>query len=221
MVAMPTDPARVELRRAEVIRLLERYLVEVVERWNLCPWARSAREGGEVAIEVVWGTPTAAALGVVAAGLLARPGTAVAMVVVPELAVSPRELRELRAEVAPVVPQAGVADFHPEAPLDLGTPARLVPFVRRSPDPLLQFVPFALMKNVRAPTPVVDLTFQAQLLGGLDLPVLREDVGDLIAEDNHRVVSAALVEVTAVLEDIARDRASAYARVGVSSSRSP
>ena len=35
-------------RAAEVRRILERYLVEVVERHALCPWARSARERGEL-----------------------------------------------------------------------------------------------------------------------------------------------------------------------------
>ncbi len=32
---------------AEVLRLHERYAVEIVERWNVCPWARRAREAGE------------------------------------------------------------------------------------------------------------------------------------------------------------------------------
>ena len=42
---------------AEVRRLLDRYLVEVVEEFALCPWARPARTGGELAVDVLWGQP--------------------------------------------------------------------------------------------------------------------------------------------------------------------
>src|SRR5262249_42130428 len=34
---------------AEACRLHERYTVEVIERFNLCPWAHKARQDGEVA----------------------------------------------------------------------------------------------------------------------------------------------------------------------------
>src|ERR1051325_11752428 len=50
-------------RAAEVERILERYLVEVVERHELCPWARTARERGELAIGVLWGGGTPQAWG--------------------------------------------------------------------------------------------------------------------------------------------------------------
>ena len=43
---------------AEVRRILDRYVVEVVESFHLCPWAKSARLGGEVAVEVLWGEPS-------------------------------------------------------------------------------------------------------------------------------------------------------------------
>src|SRR5262245_7666814 len=125
------------MKAAEVRRILDRYLVEVVERYELCPWARVAREGGELAVAILWGAPALAAWVAAAEELLAQPATRVAMVVAPELAIAPGELRALRDAVATRVPSAGVADFHPEAALDLATPARLVPFLRRAPDPLL------------------------------------------------------------------------------------
>ena len=121
--------------------MFERYLVEVVEKYDFCPWARGARDKGEMAVEVVWGTPTVEAWVTAAAELLGRPGIVVAMVIAPELSITASELHGVRGEVAARIATAGVAEFHPLATLDLVTPARLVPFVRRSPDPLLQLVP--------------------------------------------------------------------------------
>ncbi|NLG63540.1 MAG: hypothetical protein GX539_14980 [Candidatus Cloacimonetes bacterium] len=207
-------------RRAEVLRVLDRYLVEVVERYELCPWARAAREGGELAIEIVWGAPRLEAWLAAAEALLARPTTRVAMVVAPELAITPAELRALRDRVAARLPGAGIAEFHPEAPLELASPARLVPFLRRAPDPLLQLVPLSLLDSVRAAPPVADRARQAQLLGGLDVTPAR-DVVARIAAANHRTVSAAHAAITATLDDIARDRRDSYARVGISRNPGP
>ncbi|HZJ64539.1 MAG TPA: hypothetical protein VFD36_13550, partial [Kofleriaceae bacterium] len=153
-------------RSAEVLRILERYLVEVVERHALCPWARAAREQGELAVGIVWGTPALDAWVAEAERLLALPATRVAMVIAPEIAVSREALRALRDVVAARIPSAGVADFHPAAALDLATPARLVPFLRRSPDPLLQLVPLALIDGMRAAPSTAGLAQQATMLGG-------------------------------------------------------
>ena len=201
-------------RAAEVLRILERYLIEVVERYELCPWARAARLGGEVAIDVLWGAPSEADWVAAAGALLARPDTRVAMVVAPELVIAPAGLRAVRDRVAARLPQAGVADFHPDAALDLATPARLVPFLRRSPDPLLQLVPLALLDTVRAAPPAVDRARQARLLGGRGEPP-RPGAAERIAAANHATVCRHAAELAAVLDDIAADRAATYARAGI------
>lgn len=205
-------------KSAEVRRILDRYLVEVVERYELCPWARPARLGGEVAVGILWGTPACDAWISAARSLLAEPATRVAMVVAPELAIAPAALRALRDELAAELTDAGIADFHPDAGLDLGSPARLVPFLRRSPDPLLQLVPLALLDSVRGAPPVADRTQQAQILGGL-AAAPRGDVADRIAVTNHATVAAHHAAIAATLDDIAADRAAAYARVGISACR--
>lgn len=205
-------------RRAEVIRVFERYLVEVVEHYDFCPWARGAREQGELGVEVLWGAPTLEAWVAAARALLARPQTRVAMVIAPELSIGSSALHGLRAEVGAHVPAAGIADFHPEASIDLTTPARLVPFVRRSPDPLLQFVPFALLDSVRGSGTTTMLGHQAQILGGHAAPP-RPDPAARIASTNHATVSAAPEEIARVFDSIAADRAASYARVGITLSR--
>lgn len=201
-------------RRDEVIRLLERYLVEVVERYDLCPWARGARQKGEVAVEVLWGTPDVATWIGAAKHMLARPNTTVAMVIAPELAADRRGMHAIRNEVAAAIPSAGVAEFHPDADLDLGSPARLVPFVRRSPDPMLQLVPLAILDAVRAAPPAVDRVEQARMLGGQAAP-LRRDAADRIAAANHATVGASVEAVLATLADIAADRDRSYAAAGI------
>lgn len=205
-------------RSVEVRRILDRYLVEVVEAYDLCPWARTSRLGDEVAIGILWGTPTIEAWLGCAREALARDGTRVAMIVAPELAVDPAGLRAVRDELTAKIATSGIAHFHPDAPLDLASPARLVPYVRRSPDPLLQLVPLSILHAVRTQPPTADLLQQAQLLGGRAIPP-RADVAERIAATNHATVTAQSAAIAAVLDDIARDRAAAYARVGISASR--
>jgi hypothetical protein len=218
MVAV-TSP---EAKSAEVTRIFERYLVEVVERHELCPWARAARERGELAVGILWGAPTLADWVAEAERLLAAPATRVAMVIAPEQAVARAQLAALRDAVAARIPSAGVADFHPDAALDLTTPARLVPFLRRSPDPLLQLVPLALIDEARAAghlapaTDVPALAAQGAMLTG-HAAAPRNDLTTRIAAANHATVTAARVAITSTLDAIADDRAEAYPRAGIRS----
>ena len=217
-MAAPDAPDAPDAREREVRRLLDRYIQEVVEAYDLCPWARAARTGGEVAAAVLWGTPPIDAWIAAATELLARPETRVAMVVAPELAASPAELRAIRSDVAARVAIAGVADFHPDAPLDLATPARLVPFLRRSPDPLLQLVPHAILSSVRTPQPRYATLDQLHLLtGGGAAP--KPDIADRIAATNHARVSRDGAALEAKLAELRADRAASYARVGISACR--
>lgn len=213
MVAVSASP-----RRDAVIRVFERYLVEVVERYDLCPWARATREGGALAVEVVWGTPTLDEWTAAAEALLAREHTRVAMVIAPELSISPVDLHGMRGEVAMRIPTAGVAEFHPDAALDLSTPARLVPFVRRSPDPLLQLVPLSIIDQMRSSSANAGLAHQAKILSG-NAPPPRPEVAERIASANHATLRDRHEEMTSTLLAISEDRARSYAELGITSSR--
>lgn len=189
-------------------------MVEIVEAYGLCPWAKSARLGGEVAIEVLWGTPTIDVWVAASEELLARSETRVAMVVAPELAATPRELRAIRDQVGARISWAGVAHFHPDSPLDAATAPRIVPYLRRSPDPLLQLVPLSLLDSVRGAANEITRADQLRMLGN-NAPAHRGDVADQIAIDNHARVVGAADEVAARLADIAADRLRAYASAGI------
>ena len=205
-----------DAREVEVRRVLERYLVEVIEAYNLCPWARGSRQNGELVIQILWGTPTPDEVCAAAARALGTPGMRVAMLLFPEAGATGRELRAYRDAILKVTP-AGIADFHPDAALDLLTPARLVSFLRRSPDPMLQLVPLAILDSVRTPVFVPDAAQQAAMLDGTHPPTI--DIGDKIAATNHATVSRDAAAIGALLDDIAADRAASYARVGISTSR--
>ncbi|MDB4956912.1 MAG: hypothetical protein JWO36_4481 [Myxococcales bacterium] len=205
----------VDVRSAEVRRLLERYLVEIVEAYNLCPWARGARLGQEVGVEILWGTPNAEAFAAAGTRLLQAPRTRVAMVIAPELGPTISELREIRQVVIPLIPSAGIADFHPASPIDLASPPRLVPYLRCSPDPMLQLVPLSILDSVRgSDRAVVDVFEQAEILSGrATLP--RGDIADDIAAANHTRVAVNTAAIAARFADIAADRKASYERVGI------
>jgi hypothetical protein len=200
-------------KSAEVRRILDRYVVEVVEKFDLCPWARMSRERGEIGIEIVAGQPTIERWIAAATAALARPSTRVAMIVAPELVIERAAFHAVRNRVAAALPTAGVAEFHPNADLDLATPARLVPFLRRSPDPLLQLVPLTLLESVRA-SPLPDRAQQIKMIAGAGEP--RRDVAAQLAAANHTMVRECRAAIEAKLAALAEDRRVAYARVGLS-----
>src|SRR5687768_6864095 len=108
--------------RVEAERLLWRYVVEVVERFGLCPWARRARANDEICIEVMLDAPDAS-VAAVALRLASAPATALGMIVLPRPHRSPLALRRLRDQIVAITPNVGIADFHPDALLDLSSPA--------------------------------------------------------------------------------------------------
>ena len=206
---------------AEVRRILERYLVEVVERYALCPWARPAREGGELAVGILWGAPELGDWIALATQLLAAPGVHVAMVVAPELAIARAAFAALRDRVAAALLSAGIAEFHPDAALDLASPARLVPFLRRAPDPLLQLVPLPILDAARAvgaTPPTASIAAQSAMLSGR-AGAPRPGLAARIATANHAVAAHHHAAIAAAIDDIAADRAAAYARAGITARR--
>jgi hypothetical protein len=195
-------------------RLLDRYLTEVVERFGLCPWAAPARRRGELRVEIV---RTEAAVAGAVARIAEDAGAALGMVVLAASTITPRALAALRD--ASMRPDVAIADFHPAAAGDLASPARLVPVLRRSPDPMLQVVRWSVLEAARRAPPPPDRAAQARLLAGHAVAAA-ERVPDEIARANHATIAAAgLDALIAVLDDLARDRARSYALTDTS--RSP
>jgi hypothetical protein len=211
---------------AEVRRIQERYTVEVVERFNLCPWARPARLAGAVERPVLLQRDTDPAPMLEAIRALEEDprNLTVAIAAYPRLRVTPREFDVFAAEVRRLdqarhggKPVFVVAAFHPDYPLDARSPARLVTFLRRAPDPSLQLVRLSVLEEARGRDPQGKFVFDFSTHAWEEL--LRRNtskpVSERIADENlatfERVGADAIEEV---LRDIAADRARSYARFG-------
>jgi hypothetical protein len=210
----------------ETLRINRRYLVEVVERFVLCPWALRSREEKHVA-ECVFQqeTPEDFAPSLDRIGELALcPEIEVALFIYPCIALGrldfehfARRLRALdhdRHEVGGV--PFALAVFHPDAEPRLDDPERLIPFLRRSPYPTLQLVRTSALERVRGGeiegTAFLDLDVHGFPAWAEPAPVpLRER----IARSNLRTVLDEGVEaVGAAIEAILRDRDATDERLG-------
>jgi hypothetical protein len=205
----------------EATRLFRRYEREIVQAYNLCPWAEPARRAGKVRERILLQTDTDVAPSLEAVGELARDaGVEVAILIYPRMSLTPGEhdrfvasVRDADAKLHPLgaIPFA-MAAFHPNAPIDRLAPERLIPFLRRTPDPTIQIVRSSALERVRSGAPqgtsfvdvsTFDITVPIQ-------PSLRER----IARANlDKVDAVGIGEVTERLDDIRRDRELTYARL--------
>jgi hypothetical protein len=191
---------------AQTRRLLERYLDEVVESWGLCPWLSAAR--GDLQVTVL-GIEAGFEDGALAAIAGWPADFRIGLVVMPASPLDPTQHRRLRDAIAARRADLAIADFHPaggDPARALDSPARLVPILRRSPDPMLQVVPQASLAAL-AHAAVTTPTDQAAMLAGHALPPA-PDPRSRIADDNFATVTArGLDRLLAVLDDIRNDRA--------------
>jgi hypothetical protein len=145
---------------------LDRYL-DVVERWGLCPWVGPVRRDGTLRVEVVTsGDPLDQVSSI--AGRWLADALVIGLVVLPDRSLDPAALRKLRDATVAAHPALAIADFHPDGgdPARAESAARLVPLLRRSPDPMLQLVPDAALAALAAPPPVAPVASQVAMLAG-------------------------------------------------------
>jgi hypothetical protein len=147
-----------ELER-QTVRLTERYVTEVVLAFDLCPWAAAALQGNRVQISVITDFFDQNQLAQVARQCdatlsLTRADIELVLLVMPRLSIGRLEMDQLLARFrAEMTEREGVASFalaafHPEAAPDTASGERFIPFLRRSPDPLVQAVRFSALAAV-------------------------------------------------------------------------
>lgn len=200
----------------EARRLLARYQDEVVARFGLCPWAEPARARGEVRVFVV--DADVASTGAALDAFVADASAVIGLVVLPAFDGDARALRRLRDEVlagnrARVL---ALADFHPEAERDDTAAARLVPWLRRAPDALLQAVRHETLASLRRTTTTLASVAQVAALAGRATPP-REDPSAAVAANNLATTRAHGDAIAAAFDDIARDRDATYAALRLGS----
>lgn len=211
--------------RDEALRVYRRYMLEVVECFTLCPWALAARREGHVAEHVILAeNPTNPGQSLaLLKSLQGELQTDIALFIYPDLELDRlgfegfvRTLREqdaARWELGEI--PFAMAAFHPDARPDLKEPERLIPFLRRTPDPTIQVVRRAALDRVRGSSQEGTSFFDLADLGTLPLPQ-KEPISlrQRIAQANLDTTREVGVEtLEALFQDIRRDRDESYARL--------
>jgi hypothetical protein len=214
-----------EALERECRRVYRRYAVEIVEALGFCPYAERCREEGRTR-EVVMLDRTldhGRALAEVRA-IAEDEIVEVALLIFPRADLRRLELARF-VEALRAAHQASsgglvmaMEGFHPDAEPDLRAPERLVPFVRRTPDPTIQLVRHSVLDRVRRGGPSGTAFFdpsQSNLDELLRTPAPRP-LHERIAVANHECVERlGAARVAAILDDILRDRDASYAPLGV------
>jgi hypothetical protein len=225
------EPASQQALVTEALRVYRRYAVEIVECYGLCPWAERARQDGRVTerVLIASGREREEALSSIDE-LANEPRIEVVLLIFPLLEldalrfehfVSALRDRDAARHALGKAPYA-MAAFHPEAEATLDDAERLIPFLRRTPDPTVQLVRLSVLERLhtRAPqgTSFVDVGSLDALeaLAGEPAPEHPShadlSLRERIARANHATVTRIGVrEVEAKLRDIKRDRDAAYA----------
>lgn len=222
--ALPPD-SRSELA-AETLRLHERYQEEVVEAFNLCPWAKAARLTGNTIPLVDDGRPLLEQL----RGAAQLPAE-VLFLILPTYAGDRAAFSDLVASLIAddarsyrdSSPPFAMAAFHPE-PLpvcasELSADA-LIPHLRRSPNPTIQLVRLDALERVRQGEPAGTSFIDPSQLDFANLPAKlsadRPSLRHRISSANHATARGPKgPRLEAVLAEILEDRRRTHRRLGL------
>jgi hypothetical protein len=206
----------------EAVRLHRRYQTEIVEAYRLCPWAERATLDGRVREAVILHDGLDAVKPSLEAidSWMDDPAVDVAFAIYPRLGLGRQEFHDFAARVRDAdtgrhelgeVPFVFAA-FHPEADPDTGDPERLIPFLRRTPDPTLQLLRATALDGIRTGaaqgTQFLDIASLEAVLSGTAQAPLRERVARANLATAERCGIGALQRR---LDDIRRDRDETYA----------
>jgi hypothetical protein len=219
-IGVDQDTAGVAARwTAETLRLYRRYELEIVEACDLCPWAaRVRREDRLRELVLLQQDPASLGPSLDAIQTLSEQEVDVALLIYPRLDLDRSAFDQFAARVrdADVARRAlgnvpfVFAVFHPDAVPDIAEPERLIPFLRRTPDPTIQILRSTVLDHVRGMTPQGTQFVDPLAIGVLDAvaePSLRERIASANLETTLRIGVEAL---TRRLDDIARDREETY-----------
>ena len=203
---------------SEALRLYERYQQEIVEGRALCPWAERARVNDRMGARVLLQEteedlePSLEAV----ADLAKDPRIEVGVLIYPrsgserhrfETFVSRLREADAKRHVIGHIPFV-MAAFHPCAEPDTSQPERLIPFLRRTPDPTIQLLRADVLEQVRERAPqgthFVDVAFLENIGGGGPPAVpLRERIAIANLITAQRL---GIPELTRHLDEICGDR---------------
>ncbi len=197
---------------AEALRLNDRFVREVIEHFNICPFARGARTSGRAVREVLLhATPDVAPVRAAVARYEAgSEHIEVVQLIMPRLALTPAAFDEfvaaVRAALGRETPFA-LAGFHPDFTFHATTPAALVRFFRKAPQPMIQVVRVSVLDAIARDT-TTTLTphelLERYLRGEPPPP---PPMSERIARDNHaRYLRDGAEAIAAIYASIAREQ---------------
>lgn len=165
-----------EALRTEARRLCYRYMNEFVLPLHLCPWAAPALQADRVQILVISdkleslhnSTSLAQRIQIELQEAAPQEQIELLLILLPRCTLPRlefdsflRQVREVRTHAPSdegvhtslhqVETAFALAAFHPDAPYDPKSPERLIPSLRRSPDPLLQAVRTTSLARIEGP----------------------------------------------------------------------
>lgn len=210
-----------------------RYQREIVEDLGLCPWAERARRDGAVAVRVVTAPePTVRDALEVIDALAAERSVEIGLLLLPASRLGRLDFEHWVGEVRAAHAAAhalgaaifAMAAFHPDAPEPSSDAERLIPYLRRTPDPTVQLVRLETLERVRSGSPEgtqfvdLDTLDPRALLDQPAKPSLRARIARANLETISRVGHAAF---DAKIREIFRDRDEAYGALGVGARATP
>ena len=197
----------------EALRLCDRYVREVVLAFDLCPWAEASLRAGRVSRAVCMvpepvpaeclpfvDTLDSSNVPPMDIGLLIFPRHSGGWSAFDGFAERVRralgERRDRRADVKTTDPASGrflVAAFHPDGAETFVGPHQMVSFVRRTPDPLLQFVRVDIIDRLNDSQP---------------------EMSEVVTRRNHEALQGErALQLDAVTRAIRADRDATYGRL--------
>jgi len=196
--------------RREALRLHERYHREVIERFSVCPWARSARVEGRTRAHVVTTvTCSPDELAPVLTGWAHDPTVDVAFVIVPRFRAGSYAFEDCASSIGAQQKDVFLsAPFYPEVPDSAGS----VHFLRQAPDPTVQLVRRTCLEEIRAEDPphytdIFDLDLRE--LQARKAP--RTVSASVLAHNERMIEREGRVDLQRILNDVHADRAKTYA----------
>lgn len=203
-------PGSSEALIREALRLHERYHRELIERFSICPWAKSAREDGRIRTYVVTeASCTAEDLTPLLHTWAADETVDVAFVIVPRFK---RGFDAFGSWASSLAKRSGdvflSAPFYPGAPDDTGS----IQFLRQTPDPTAQLVRRSRLEQIRAQDPphYTDI-FELDLQSLAASKPASTVAASVLAYNQRTLEREGRAGLRAILEDIRNDRDRTYA----------
>ncbi len=210
----------------EAERLYRRYQLEIVEACGLCPWAERSRVEGRFLTRILLQADRAATEAATRTidELVVDARAEVAVLVYPRLQLGRLEferfvgvVREADAARHPIgcIPYVFAA-FHPDASPDATDAERMIPFLRRTPDPTIQLLRSDVLDRVRCSTPQGTQFIDVRSLESLEADARGAALSlrQRIARTNLATVERiGVAEMSRRIEAIVADRKATYSRL--------